>query len=275
MERLKDYNLRPTNFFVFLAGFFLSSIAFAGVSTETVPIELIPIENTAFKVGEKLDFVIKYEFIGAGTANMEVLQGGEINGRPTLRFLSKAESNNFIDVFFKVRDFNVATVDEISMASLGFHQNLKEGHYEVIRNTSINYEKGTYEFERTRKGKTNKSKGEIHEPVLDVLSSFFYIRLLKLEPGKEYEVTVFTDEEIYPLLVKVDKDLDTIKVGAGKFECLRVQPFIKGDAIFKAKEGKMLIWLTNDERKMPVLIRSKVAVGAFDAELIQYTPSIP
>jgi hypothetical protein len=104
----------------------------------------------------------------------------------------------------------------------------------------------------------------------DMLSSFYFTRTLELRAGGEYSFDVFSDGDVFPLKVIVDKKIEKVKVEAGEFECLKITPLIVGDAIFRAKEGKMTIWLTNDERKMPVLIRSKVAVGAFDAELASY-----
>jgi hypothetical protein len=244
----------------------------ASSAPATLPIQLNPIKNEAFWPGEKCEFDIKYEFIRAGQATMEVSKSLVVNGRPTISFVSMARSSNFIDKFFKVRDYNASQVDEQSLASVNFHQNLHEGKYAVIRNTTIDYARGKYYFERSRRGNLTKREGEIRQPVSDILAGFFHTRTLPLEPGKEYSFEVFSDEQIYPLKVSVDKDVEKVKVDAGTFECLKVRPMIIGDAIFRASEGKMTIWVTNDARKIPVLIRSKVAVGAFDAELVKYEP---
>ncbi len=233
-------------------------------------IKFSPVANTAFRPGEKLTFVIKYEFIGAGTATLEVQEGPAVAGRPTHYLISHAKSSDFIDVFFKVRDFNASVIDKESLVSFSFHQNLREGHYRVVRNTSFDYAGRIYTFEKEYKGKTRHETGPLPELVSDMLSSFFTTRALALERGKDYEIRVFSDGKIIPLLVKVHPDLHQVRVPAGKFTCLRVQPFITGDAIFQVKEGKMLIWLTDDDRRVPVLIRSKVAVGAFDAELTKH-----
>lgn len=241
-------------------------------SNTFVPILLTTKANTAFDVGEKLKFIIKYEFIGAGTASMTVSEGPPVNNRPTLHLESKADSNSFVDKFFKVRDTNSSTVDRESLASLFFHQNLKEGNYHVMRNTSLNYETGEFHFEKTKKGKTNSESGLIDQPLQDILSSFFFTRTLPLEPGRDYAINVFSDGDVYSLKVKVYAKTQEIKVPAGRFECLRVEPTLVGDAIFKAKEGQMTIWMTNDARRMPVLLRSKVFIGAFDAELLEYEP---
>lgn len=235
-----------------------------------LPIVLPPRAQSAFGPGERLTFAIKYEFITAGTATLEVHDAEPVDGRPMYEIRSKAESNSFIDNFFKVRDFNSSGIDRASLASRRFHQNLREGHYRVVRTTHFDYEEGRYTYERTYKGKTAQRSGPISQPLQDMLSCFFYARTLKLEPGEEYAITVFSDEKVYPLKVRVHKKLQTIKTPAGTFECLRVEPQVIGDAIFKAKGGRMTIFMTNDEKKMPVLIRSKVFVGSFDAELSAY-----
>ncbi|OVE77438.1 hypothetical protein BVX98_02755 [bacterium F11] len=233
--------------------------------------KLKAVENQPFGPGERFKFIIKYQFVGAGHSTLETKWGEMKDGRPTLQFVSNAKSNDFIDVFFKVRDFNASTVDALTLASLHFHQNLREGHYRVVRNTTIDYSSGTFNYERRYKGRTSHHSGTVSEPVSDILASFFYARTLPLELGKSYSIRVFSNKNVYSLKVDVDDRLHDVKVPAGRFECLRLTPHVIGDGIFKGKEkGKMFLWLTNDDIRMPVLIRSKVFIGAFDAELMEY-----
>jgi hypothetical protein len=233
-------------------------------------VKLYKVGNVPFKPGERLEFVLKYQFVAGGSATMEVHEGPEVHCRRTYQFISNARSNNVIDNVFKVRDVNSSVVDAQSLSTLQFHQNLREGHYKVVRNTTIDYYNRVYKFERDYKGRKTYREGAIDEPVNDILSAFFRARTLPLIPGKSYEVRVFSDPNIYPLKIDVDPKVQKIRVPAGSFECIKITPQVVGDAIFKAKDGRMSIWLTNDERKMPVLIRSKVAVGSFDAELTSY-----
>jgi hypothetical protein len=73
--------------------------------------------------------------------------------------------------------------------------------------------------------------------------------------------------ETWSLKAKV-KGIETVEVPAGKFECYRVEPIIAGEGLFMQK-GNLEVWLTTDERRLPVLMRSKVLVGAFTAELVE------
>jgi hypothetical protein len=66
--------------------------------------------------------------------------------------------------------------------------------------------------------------------------------------GEKFEITVFSDEDVYQLVVNVHSKFQKISVPAGKFECFRLDPVVLGDGIFKAKEGKMQLYLTNDDR---------------------------
>ena len=56
---------------------------------------------------------------------------------------------------------------------------------------------------------------------------------------------------------------------AGEFDCLVLEPVLETSSIFEHK-GKLTIWLTDDTVRMPVLLRSKVIVGAFEAVLKEY-----
>ena len=57
---------------------------------------------------------------------------------------------------------------------------------------------------------------------------------------------------------------------AGTFDCVIVEPLIKEGGLFKS-EGRVLLWLTNDERKIPVKVSTRVVIGSIDAELREYS----
>jgi hypothetical protein len=65
---------------------------------------------------------------------------------------------------------------------------------------------------------------------------------------------------------------DTLDVPAGRFDCLIVQPIIKGGGIFREQaEGRM--WITNDERRLVVQIRSKISFIPIAMRLRKITPA--
>jgi hypothetical protein len=61
-----------------------------------------------------------------------------------------------------------------------------------------------------------------------------------------------------------------VKVDAGVFNCIVVEPVIKSGTLFKY-EGKLLLWLSDDDRRIPVKVSTKVAIGSIDAALTGYS----
>ena len=56
------------------------------------------------------------------------------------------------------------------------------------------------------------------------------------------------------------------------YETYLVEPDLKylGGVFKKSEDAKLQIWVTTDERRVPVRIKSKLVVGSFVAELVSY-----
>jgi len=100
----------------------------------------------------------------------------------------------------------------------------------------------------------------------DVLSCFYWFRSMDLTPGKDALIRVAADDmKSYDLLVNVLRK-ERVKVLAGSFDCILVQPHLKFEGIFQQK-GEVFIWITDDARRIPVKIQSKIAIGAININL--------
>lgn len=210
-------------------------------------------------VGEKLTFSIRWGIITCGYAHMEVKEVVRLGGRDTYRIVTTARSAQFFDPFFKVRDRIESYVDSEKLYTVRYEQSNREGSYK--KDTTIIYDhihKVAYE---------NKYKFDITEGVQDVLSSLYYLRTKKLKVGKKFEFDVGTGKKNWPLEVEVIGK-EKIKVPAGEFETFVVVPKLREEGIFKAK-GDLKVWLTDDERKFPVKMRSKIEIGSITAVLIK------
>jgi hypothetical protein len=61
-----------------------------------------------------------------------------------------------------------------------------------------------------------------------------------------------------------------LEVEAGTFNTVVVEPLVKEGGLFKS-EGRIVIWLTDDELKIPVRVTTKVIIGSIDTELREYS----
>ena len=64
---------------------------------------------------------------------------------------------------------------------------------------------------------------------------------------------------------------ERIRVPAGTFDCIVIEPMLKAGGIFKNK-GRLVIWITDDDRRIPVLMRSKLLIGSISVVLQEAKP---
>lgn len=221
------------------------------------------IENKAFKVGEKLTYDVKYGFVTAGVATMRIPEIKKITGRETYKVLFEVNSVPNFDWIYKVRDRYETYIDVLGIFPWRFEQHIREG----------NFSRDFSAFFDQRKGKAKTSGGSYDIPkyVNDIISAFYLARTFnysKMNVGDKVNLQNFYKDKVYDLDVRY-LGKERITVGAGTFDCLMVEPLVQEGGLFKS-EGTIVIWLTNDELKVPIKVKTKVIVGAIDAELTAY-----
>ncbi|MBN2570892.1 MAG: DUF3108 domain-containing protein [Ignavibacteriales bacterium] len=226
--------------------------------------EFRKLENNAFKEGEKLVFDLKYGFITAGTAVMEIPKIKRISGRDSYHITFNVNTTSAFDLVYKVRDRYETYVDVEGLFPWRFEQHIREGDF--VRDFSAFFD------HRTGKAKTSEGSYAIPKYVNDILSAFYLGRTLDytgMKVGQKYHLENFYKDNVYPLdIVYLGKE--TIDVSAGKFKCIMVQPLISEGGIYKGN-GNLVIYLTDDQFKIPVKVKAEIVIGSLDAELTNYS----
>lgn len=226
-----------------------------------------------FQVGECLIFKLRYGFVKAGMAEMKVMAKKRDGDCEVLHIQSTARSVGAFDWFYKVRDIVNVYVDPQTLYPTHFEKLLREGGY--MADTFVDYfrqdslAKVTYIRYKKKNKIRKKEQYEVKIPgrVFDALSAFYVVRTLTLEPGKPVFITSLEKKKVYKIKIKVYPK-EIIHVKAGTFRCIRIEPLMSGDGIFK-HEGRLNIWLTDDNLKIPVQMTTKVIVGHITAELVK------
>jgi hypothetical protein len=222
------------------------------------------IDQTAFAIGERLVYDVGYSFITAGEAVFSIPAIDTINGRECYQVLFTVNSTKTFSFFYKVEDRYETILDKKGIFPWRFTQRIREGKY---RNDFA------AEFDQLENIATTKAgKYSIPPYVHDVVSAMFYVRTLdysKRRAGEKIYLQNFFKDTTYQLAVKF-LGFQQISVDAGKFNCVLVEPMIMEGGLFKS-DGRIIIWMTNDERKIPVKVSTKVVIGSIDAELREYS----
>jgi hypothetical protein len=213
---------------------------------------LVSGQHPSIQVGEDLQFEVKWGVVPAGTATMRIVSAESFEDTPCLRVIATASSNQVFDKIYPVRDHFESFMDVTDLRSRAFKKHLREGTFRRDQIVRKDHEAG----------KAYYHDGEASEMVPgshDVLSAFYAVRTLPLEQGREFYLNSHTDRKNYPIKVTV-LGRERVEVPAGIFDCVVVEPTLRSGDFIK-NEGSLKIWLTDDERRIPVQMKSKIPVG--------------
>ena len=175
--------------------------------------------------------------------------------------VSDARTNSTFDMVYKVRDRHESYMDMEYLHTVRFEKHLREGKFRRDKVVDFDQQNHLAIYPDEEVG--------IPPNTQDFISAFFYIRTIPLEPGQAVWMPNHSDGKNYPVFVKVLRR-EQVEVQAGTFDCIVIEPVLQTSAIFE-NTGKLTIWITDDNFRMPVLMRSKVAVGSFEAVLKEFT----
>ena len=232
-------------------------------------------EGAPFGPGERVAFRITYAHLLAGRATLAVL-GPQREGGSVLRFLAEAHSQGFFAWLFRyyVDDRTVASWDSDCGCSLRIEKHLHEG--DATREQAVEFEP-TVGTARVADSKIPQTRFDVGTCALDVLSALFVARIRGVGEGREPTLSVFDNGKRYAMLVRWRgrERLDLPPPFGDGYPTVIVEPLlVEGSGLF-AQKGRLRVWLTDDARRVPVRMRSQVAIGSVSADLEQYEPPPP
>ena len=225
----------------------------------------------AFSVPERLEFEVSYTGVVAGRAVQEVIrEGNEIHIKST------AKSAKWLKFFFPVDDhiesiLTAGPSQPLTGMPRLYRMRINEGRSHFNREAV--FDRRALEV-RTKDYVDNSDRIlSITEQTYDTLSSFFYLRSLPLHMGTSYSIDIFDCKKLMKTEVQILRR-EVVETPVGRFKTVVIKPLLKSEGIF-TRTGDMFIWLTDDERHIPVLMKSKVKIGSITATLVggSYWPS--
>ncbi len=213
---------------------------------------LSPVEQK-FVEGETLDYTLTWLKVTGGTARMTI----GTHGDDAFRITSVARSSPSFSRFFRVRDEIETVVDRDDFSTTRYVKRLDEDGDKIEEVTVVQDGIAT----RTRK---KVKKVRVPRPVFDPISVIYQLRTRDLTPGKVYDLELIADGKLYAVHARVVRR-EKVQTPAGTFDCVRVEPQMISGGV--ERQERLFIWYTDDERKLPVRIRTEIKVGAITATL--------
>ncbi len=223
-----------------------------------------PAANLPFKPGEKLTYDISWSnIIHAGTAVMEVREEKKADGKIVYHLISTAHSSGLVSKFYAVSDTIVSAFDAKNLRPVSFSLDQSHGKRKKKRNMTFNQKEGTVTVLSDGQQNTYPVPADIQDP----LSSLYYVRTKQdFIIGKPVIVNVHEDDKNWAVEVNV-LGKEKLKTSSGELNTIKLKTYPKYEGVFQNK-GEIYIWLTDDARKIPVLMKSTISIGSIVSTLV-------
>ena len=215
-----------------------------------------------FGTGERAEYQVRLGGVSVGSGSVEVVGIETVQGVPT--FHARTRISGGIPLA-RVDDRYESWIDTEGIFSRRFVQDVHEVRYRRQRAYDFDVARRTW---RRTDGSDDTGVMPTDEP-LDDLSFMYYARTLPLKVGDQYRLTRYFKESGNPVVLHVVRK-ETVTVPAGRFNTVVVQPSIRTSGLF-GEGGRAEIYFSDDDRHIPVLIKSRVPlVGSLTMSLRTY-----
>ena len=212
--------------------------------------------------GELASYQVRLGGVGVGRGTLEVVGTEMIRGENT--YHTRMTLDGGVPLA-RVHDRFESWIDTEGLFSRRFHQNQREARFRRNR---------TYDFfpeTRTWRRENGETGTLPTDQPLDDVSFIYFARTLPLEVGATYTLPRYFKTDGNPVVLQVLRR-ETVEVPAGRYRTIVVRPVIRTDGLF-GEGGRAEVYFSDDERRIPVLIRSRVRlIGSLTMQLRSYRP---
>jgi hypothetical protein len=254
-------------------GVFLAMTLGGCVSVRKIIEEVPPVVRLApgaltppFELGERLTYNVYYGFIRVGTATLVIEEVAQVCSRQTYHVVLTAKTTPTFSTIYRVDDRIETFIGEEEYIPWKFAKDLKEGDYRCDEETILDQEYHLGHYRSNRSGYTEDY--EIPERCQDTLSTFYFLRLLSYSVGERFLVKVMADEKIWDVVFEVKERARRSVPGGGSYDTF----VLASDADFDSgslRKGSGSVWISTDERKLIVLIKTKLSFGHLTLALVK------
>jgi len=227
-----------------------------------------------FESGEKAVYRASWNGIPVATAEIHTTPVW-IDGKKFYQVKVDAKTSKALDLVWKMRDTISSIFEARTLLPSRFVFNQRENSRVI--DTDAQYNDGTKKWavNRQQKGKKTRIYEFDSENTLDPITAVYLARSVDFKVGDRLYFNVFGGRYRYLLELAI-AGRETIQLNSGKVDAFKIVPRITNVAKkgYASKLNEAAIWITADERRMPVMLTSKIFVGSVYMEKIEEKPAM-
>jgi len=225
-----------------------------------------------FQQGEELTYLAHYGFVNAakGIVSLDTSLH-TVEGRPCYKVDIDAKTVGTFSWAFDVKNLYRSFIDTAEMIPRKFYRSIAENKYRLEETVWFDHENEQAKVKHDKKGKIKTKEYEIPQDVQDIVSGYYYMRTLNfegLEKGDTIRMDAFFEDELYDFKI-LYQGKDRLRTKFGKLDVVRLTPLMKENKFFRGS-SPITMWVSDDVNRVPLKVRAKIFVGAFEIELIDY-----
>lgn len=211
--------------------------------------------RTPFGVGERLEYEVRFGPVRVGSGSLSVEGIDTLRSRQVWYTQFRIKGGTFL---YKVNDLAESWFDTHTFSSLRYRQDFSEGGRKRNVTFEIFPERATFRYGE------EPEQQSVPAP-LDETSFLYFVRTIPLEVGKTYDFNRYFRPDRNPVRLKVLRR-ERIRVPAGTFDAIVLQPIIKTPGIF-SQNGNAQVWLSDDSSRMMLQMKSNLSFGSINLYL--------
>ena len=222
-------------------------------------------ENTPLRPGEKLQYKVYWAMIEAADVTLEILPMEKLSGAPAFHFAMTAATSPLVENIYPVHDRIDSSADAAMSHALQYKEKKQTRKIKDV-DITFDWQKQTGIY--SKKGK-KKAPVTLMPGAFDPLSIFYFFRIQELKENMEISRPV-SDGKVCVIGKARVRSRQKVQVAGREYDTYLVEPELGklGGVFEKNPNAKLQIWVTADKQRLPVMIKSEVAVGSFTAELV-------
>jgi len=200
--------------------------------------------------GEVLHYSAGFRILPAGNATLSFTTDS-LMGETVYKLTTSVKTNTFLDAFYEVRDEIQSWISPKNYSLQRTIQTIREGAYHRDHTAHIQGDSILVWNDKILK---------LSAPVYDPIAFIYYLRSQDLSIGESFHFLSAGEKKIKEVMVHITGK-ERLKVTAGTFNCLIIEPVSPDGRSLLKNNGEMRVWLSNDNEKLPVKIELRTNIG--------------
>jgi Protein of unknown function (DUF3108) len=223
-----------------------------------------------FEAGEKAVYIASWNgIVSVATAEISTIPT-VVDGKKVYHVKVEAKSSRVLDLIWRMRDTITSTFDAKGLSPSHFTFSQRENSKVIDTEARLDHSTKRWAVNRQQVGKEPKIYQFDSHNTLDPITAVYLARSVDFKVGDRLYFKIFGGRYQYLLELFVEKK-EPVQLDSTTVEAYRIIPRIQNITKrgYAERLNEATIWISADERRLPIKLSSKIVFGSVYLELVQ------